>query len=142
MPGVTDTCCGYSGGLKPKPTYRNIKDHTEAVMVTFDPTKISYEKLLNHVFLSTNVHSAPPALEGCRHGARQYISAVWPNGPEQKAALQRKIEAVEKQRGKKVLMCTDPLKTFWYAEQYHQQYSFQGNEKQRARAEAYARAHP
>merc|ERR1719198_2872221 len=109
-------------------------------MVTFDPTKLTYDQLLTHVFNSTNVHSPPPALEGCRHGARQYISAVWPNGAEQKQALQRKMEAVEKQRGKKVLMCTDSLKTFWYAEQYHQQYSFQGNAKQIARAQAYARA--
>lgn len=105
-------------------------------MVTFDPSKTSYEKLLDYALRTANLYKTPPAVEGCRNGARQYISCIWPRTPEQTATLRRRVEAIEKASGRKVTMCLDPLGDFYYGEQYHQQYSFQPNQKQLARKAA------
>ena len=51
MGGVVDVVVGYTGGSKKNPTYQNIMDATEAVLVEYDPSIISYEKILNEVEL-------------------------------------------------------------------------------------------
>ena len=50
LPGVTATRVGYSGGDVPHATYRNHGTHAEAIEVVFDPTKLSYRELLEHVW--------------------------------------------------------------------------------------------
>jgi len=124
-PGVISTAVGYSGGSAAHPTYKqvctNTTGHAEAVQVEYDPGKVSYDQLLD-VFW--NSHD-PTTLN--RQGPDvgiQYRSVIFYHTPEQKAAA-----AASKQRlassgryAKPIVTQIQPAKTFWRAEEYHQQY--------------------
>ncbi|CAN0462336.1 unnamed protein product, partial [Phaeothamnion confervicola] len=72
VPGVVRTRVGYSGGQQPNPTYDAIGDHTETVEVDYDPSKISFEKILEVYATAPNVHRAA--------WKRQYRNAVFYHG--------------------------------------------------------------
>src|ERR1044071_10451848 len=87
VPGVIDTDVGYTGGWLDNPTYEDTHDsksgHAEAIRVTFDPSVLSYEDLLEQWFLKL---AAPTTLN--RQGndvGTQYRSAIFPQTPEQKS---------------------------------------------------------
>jgi methionine-S-sulfoxide reductase len=107
---------GYSGGKQVNPTYRNIKDHTEALLIEFDPLVVSYQDL---------------ALEWSRmhlptyEGKCQYRSAVWYLNEEQKKAAESVVEEMKASTGK-VYTSVDKATRFYRAEEYHQNY-FQKN---------------
>src|SRR6201999_680276 len=89
LPGVYTTAVGYAGGFPPTPTYDEVcygkTGHTEAVLVVFDPEKISYEELLKAFW-----ESHDPS-QGMRQGndvGTQYRSAVYTTNPEQAAAVE------------------------------------------------------
>ncbi len=124
-PGVIDAVSGYTGGHKDNPTYKEVcrtgTGHAEAVEVTFDPAKTSYEDLLN-VFWK--IHD-PTQLnrQGPDIGA-QYRSAIFYHGEEQKRIAEA---SKEKQKGKgffakKIVTEIAPASAFWPAEEYHQRY--------------------
>ena len=97
MPGVTDAVSGYAGGSKDNPTYEQVSSgrtgHAEAVEVTFDPAKVTYDELLNAFW---NMHD-PTTLnrQGPDHG-HQYRSAIFFHSVEQEAAVRK--SAAEAQR--------------------------------------------
>jgi len=107
---------GYTGGEKPWPTYQSIQDHTEAVRLEFDPSKISYGELLDKIFNSASPFTGPSSY------SKQYQSGVWYTSQEQYADIQNKVKEVEKRTGRKVLMEISPAKSFYRAEEYHQKY--------------------
>ena len=125
--GVYVTAVGYAGGATPNPSYEETcsgrTGHTEVVFVAFDPAKISYEQLLKVFWENHN------PTQGMRQGndvGTQYRSAIYTTSDAQmKAAL-----ASEKAYGKALAakglgpITTEiaPLKDFYYAEDYHQQY--------------------
>ncbi len=121
------TAVGYAGGVTPNPTYEEacsgLTGHTEAVLVVFDPAKISYETLLK-----TFWESHDPT-QGMRQGndiGTQYRSAIYTTSEAQmKAALASKA-AYEKALSEKgyAAISTEvaPLEHFYFAEDYHQQY--------------------
>jgi peptide-methionine (S)-S-oxide reductase len=125
IPGVIDTAVGYLGGTLENPTYEdvctNTTGHAEVVEVTFDPAKVTYERLLDVFF---NTHD-PTTLN--RQGpdvGTQYRSAVFFHSPHQEAAARKTIEALEKS-GKfkrKIVTEVTPASTFYRAEDYHQRY--------------------
>ena len=89
-PGVTNTAVGYAGGFTPNPTYQEVcsarTGHTEIVKVSYDPAKISYEKLLKIFFENHD------PTQGMRQGndvGTQYRSAIYTTSPEQLATAQR-----------------------------------------------------
>src|SRR4029077_5198328 len=90
IPGVIDAVSGYTGGSRDNPTYEQVcsgrTGHAEAVEVTFDPTKVTYDELLNAFW---NMHD-PTTLnrQGPDHG-HQYRSAIYFHNPEQEAAARR-----------------------------------------------------
>ena len=125
IPGVLETMVGYLGGHTANPTYKDVctdeTGHAEVVQVTFDPSKVSYEKLLE-VFWSTH---DPTTLN--RQGpdiGTQYRSAIFFHSPEQERrvrASKDKMEASGKFRREIVTEIT-PASTFYPAEEYHQKY--------------------
>lgn len=123
--GVLATRVGYTGGHLFEPTYKDVcsgrTGHAEAVEVTFDPDKVSYEELLD-VFWA-NHDPTTRNRQGPDIG-HQYRSAIFPHDDEQgKAAVvsKERLEASGKLRRPIVTEIT-PASTFWQAEEYHQQY--------------------
>jgi peptide-methionine (S)-S-oxide reductase len=125
LEGVISTRVGYTGGHFDKPTYKDVctdrTGHAEAVEVDFDPTRVSYEKLLE-VFWDNH---DPTQLN--RQGpdwGTQYRSAIFFHSPEQEAEAKASKAALEKSRrySKPVVTQIVPATTFYEAEDYHQQY--------------------
>ncbi len=123
--GVISTKVGYLGGNKDNPSYEEIcsdeTGHAEVVEVTFDCEKINYEQLLN---LFWNIHN-PTQLnrQGVDIGT-QYRSAIFYHSEEQKeiAVLSKnKLEKINKY-SRPIVTEISQVKTFWEAEDYHQQY--------------------
>jgi peptide-methionine (S)-S-oxide reductase len=123
--GVTATAVGYEGGSLANPTYRDVCDgetgHAEAVEVDFDPSRVSYDKLLD-VFWENH---DPTTLN--RQGpdvGDQYRSAIFFHDADQEAAARASKERQEKSGRFKRPIVTQivPAETFWRAEDYHQQY--------------------
>ena len=124
-PGVVSTRVGYTGGLTRSPTYDDVclgdTNHAEAVEVTYDPRKVSYEQLLTIFFENHN------PCEVNRQGpdvGTQYRSAVFYNGAKQKSAaeaMKKKLDASGRFK-KPIVTQLLPAVTFYPAEDYHQQY--------------------
>lgn len=125
VPGVVETTVGYLGGHTANPTYKDVctdeTGHAEVVQVTFDPSKVSYDKLLD-VFWSAH---DPTTLN--RQGpdiGTQYRSAIFFHSSEQERqarASKEKMQASGKFRRPVVTEIT-PASTFYSAEDYHQKY--------------------
>ena len=86
--GVVDTEVGYTGGSLKNPTYHDTHDgksgHAEAVRITFDPSKISYEDLLEKWFFK--LHDPTTLNRQGNDIGTQYRSAIFPQSPEQQAS--------------------------------------------------------
>ncbi|MFX1500576.1 MAG: peptide-methionine (S)-S-oxide reductase MsrA [Promethearchaeota archaeon] len=125
LDGVVSTRVGYTGGHFSEPTYNDVcshkTGHAEAVEVTFDPSKISYDELLD-VFWS--IHD-PTTLN--RQGpdvGSQYRSAIFYITNEQKEKAESSKAKLEASKRFKRPIVTQivPASDFWQAEEYHQQY--------------------
>lgn len=124
-PGVVDTAVGYVGGKTSQPTYEQVcsgrTGHAEAVEVTYDPTGVTYEALLNVFWENhdpTTMNRQGPDV------GEQYRSAVFFHSPEQEAAAKASKAALEAAGRFRRPIVTQivPAATFWRAEEYHQQY--------------------
>ncbi|MCK9923236.1 peptide-methionine (S)-S-oxide reductase MsrA [Frankia sp. AgPm24] len=127
VPGVYTTAVGYAGGSTPNPTYEEtcsgLTGHTEAVLVVFDPAKVTYEQLLK-VFWEGH-----DPTQGMRQGndvGTQYRSAIHTTSDAQArtAAASRDAFAEVLAAAGFGAITTElaPAGTFYYAEEYHQQY--------------------
>src|SRR5438477_2076011 len=125
--GVYTTAVGYAGGHTPNPTYEEVcsgrTGHTEAVLVVFDPNKVSYEQLLKVFWESHN------PTQGMRQGndvGTQYRSAIYTFNDAQRQAADASKSAYQKALKAKGLgtITTEiaPSGEFYFAEDYHQQY--------------------
>jgi peptide-methionine (S)-S-oxide reductase len=126
-PGVYSTAVGYAGGATRNPTYEEVctglTNHTEAVLVAFDPKIVSYEELLKLFWES---HDPTQGMRQGNDAGTQYRSAIYTYGDEQHKAALRSKEAYQQALNKKGF---GPITTeirlapeFYYAEDYHQQY--------------------
>lgn len=121
--GVDSAINGYAGGNKKNPSYEDVTSetsgHTESVLVYFDPKVISYNELLNVFFAS--VDPTQKDRQGNDIGS-SYRSAIFYSNSEELAAARSAI-AMESSRYKsKIVTELLPLKTFYRAEPYHQNY--------------------
>ena len=125
--GVYTTAVGYSGGITMNPTYREVctgfTGHTEAVLVVYDPKKISYDELL------TTFWEQHDPTQGMRQGAdvgTQYRSGIYYLSEEQKdsSLKTRKLYKSELSKNGFGPITTEIIEAadFYYAEHYHQQY--------------------
>jgi len=126
-PGVYSTAVGYAGGETPNPTYEEVcsgfTNHTEAVLVVFDPTQVSYEELLK-VFWEG--HDPTQGMGQGNDRGSQYRSAIYTYGDAQAkaAAASRDMfqDALKKKGYGPITTEIKPAGEFYYAEDYHQQY--------------------
>jgi peptide-methionine (S)-S-oxide reductase len=127
LDGVYTTAVGYAGGFTPNPTYEEVcsgrTGHAEVVLVVFDPKRISYETLLQ-----TFWESHDPT-QGMRQGndvGTQYRSAVYTFSDEQRRAAEKSRDAYQARLRDagydEITTDVEPETTFYYAEDYHQQY--------------------
>lgn len=125
LPGVIEATSGYIGGTLEKPSYQAVctgnTGHAEAVQVTYDPQKVTYEALLD---LFWRMHD-PTTLN--RQGAdvgTQYRSAIFYHTPEQAEAARRSKDQLETSGTLKrpVVTQIEAASTFYPAEEYHQRY--------------------
>ena len=125
VPGVIDTQVGYTGGKAANPTYKEVctdaTGHAEAIEITFDPDKVSYQALVELFFKmhdSTQVNRQGPDV------GTQYRSAIFYHSPEQKVAAEAAKDALEKSGKYKKPVVTQilPAGPFYRAEEYHQRY--------------------
>ena len=123
LQGVIGTESGYTGGVVANPTYEQVSSgstgHLEAVRVTYDPGKVSFEKLLS-VFWR-NIDPTDAGGQFCDRGP-QYRSAVFfADAGEQDEAVRQKAR-LEKEKGMRVVTEILPRAEFFVAEEYHQDY--------------------
>ena len=123
--GVLDVIVGYTGGTMENPTYEMVcsdkTGHAEAVQVTFDPSKVSYETLLN-VFWD-NHNPTTRNQQGPDFGS-QYRSVIFYHSDEQKKLAEASRQKLDESGKWKNPIVTQvlPATTFYKAEEYHQQY--------------------
>jgi peptide-methionine (S)-S-oxide reductase len=124
-PGVTATRVGYTGGTVANPSYELVctdtTGHAEAVEVTYDPARVSYDDLLD-VFWSSH-NPTTRNRQGFDVGS-QYRSAIFLHSPEQEAAARASRDRLEAERRFPNPIVTDiePAAEFYEAEDYHQRY--------------------
>jgi methionine-S-sulfoxide reductase len=126
VPGVVDTEVGYTGGWLENPTYHDTHDgqsgHAEAVRITFDPSLISYEDLLEKWFFK--LHDPTTRNRQGNDIGTQYRSAIFPQTPEQQGVAERvkaRVEASGRWR-RPITTTIEPASTWYGAEQDHQDY--------------------
>ncbi len=127
LPGVHVTAVGYAGGLTPNPTYEEVcsgrTGHNEAVLVVYDPKRVSYEELLKLFWESHN------PTQGMRQGndvGTQYRSGIYYHSEAQRKAAEASKDAYASALAAQGLgpVTTEivPAPEFYFAEDYHQQY--------------------
>ncbi|MBI3751953.1 MAG: peptide-methionine (S)-S-oxide reductase MsrA [Chloroflexi bacterium] len=129
VPGVWTTAVGYQGGFTPNPTYQEActgrTGHAETVRVVFDPSKVTFEDLLK-VFWES--HDPTQDMRQGNDVGTQYRSAIFVQDDDQRAAAERSRAMYQQQLSAagygeiKTEIVGPPSPTFYFAEDYHQQY--------------------
>ena len=121
--GVKKVVSGYSGGHVPNPTYEQIctklTGHAEVAQVEFDPAVLKLDTLLDVFFAAHD--PTTPNQQGADHGP-QYRSVIYFANDEQKKAADAAKERAKKEWGATIVTEISPLKEFYAAEDYHQNY--------------------
>jgi peptide-methionine (S)-S-oxide reductase len=123
LPGVISTRVGYTGGHFEHPTYEDVCSHTtghaEAVEVSYDPDKVTYDRLLE-VFWN-NHNPTTPNRQGPDVGSN-YRSAIFYTSDAQKEAAEKSRDQAQAKYSKPIVTEIAAVQAFWPAEEYHQQY--------------------
>ncbi len=123
--GVVSTVSGYTGGTVVNPTYKQVSHektgHYEAVKVTYDPDKVSYDDLVDYYF--HHIDPTDAAGQFCDKGD-SYRSAVFVANPDQREVAETEVEMIDHSGvlDKPVVTKILDAGTFWPAETYHQDY--------------------
>jgi peptide-methionine (S)-S-oxide reductase len=125
VPGVTGAVSGYIGGKVKNPSYDQVSSgrtgHTEAVEVTFDPAKVSYDKLLDVFWVN---HDPTVKDRQFCDGGSQYRPEIFYHSEEQKRLAEASKAKWEKQKPfrQPILTPITQASDFYPAEEYHQDY--------------------
>jgi peptide-methionine (S)-S-oxide reductase len=127
LPGVVTTAVGYAGGSTPNPTYEEActgrTGHAEVVLVAYDPSTITYERLLKTFWES---HDPTQGMRQGNDAGTQYRSLILTTDDEQRAAAEASRDAFQTSLTKTgfgtITTEIAPAGPFYYAEDYHQQY--------------------
>jgi peptide-methionine (S)-S-oxide reductase len=123
VPGVLEVVSGYTGGHTEDPTYRQVcshrTGHAEAVEVTFDPARITYDELLN---LFWQIHDPTQLNRQGPDVGDQYRSAIFTHDSEQEQAAIASRDREQAKQRRPIVTQILPAARFWPAEEYHQRY--------------------
>lgn len=125
LPGIKQVVSGYTGGHVANPTYRQVSTgttgHTEAVEITFDPTVISYDELVEIYWRQTDPTDASGQFAD-RGSA--YRAVIFYNSETQKKIAEQSKEALQQQNkfDAPIVTAIEPAKPFYPAEEEHQDY--------------------
>ena len=123
VPGVLATVSGYTGGQVDNPTYEQVSSggtgHVEAVQVTYDPSVVSYEQLLEAYWPTVDPFNGRGQF--CDRG-EQYRPVIFVGGAAERGAAEASRVRVEKRIGKAVVVEIEQAARFYPAEPYHQDY--------------------
>lgn len=119
--GVLDTEVGYAGGENDNPTYKNHPGHAEVVQIEYDQTKTSYTKLFDFFF---QIHDPTTLNRQGNDQGTSYRSVIFYTDSEEKTLAEKMIKIVNKSGRweNSVVTSLEPLKEFYKAEEYHQDY--------------------
>ena len=126
LPGVISAESGYSGGTTANPTYQQVSSgrtgHAESVLVRFDPDRISYATLLRAFW--RNVDPLDGEGQFCDRGS-SYRPVIFTGSAEQleQASESERLARQELGTSGALAVAIEPLKRFWPAEDYHQDYA-------------------
>ena len=124
-PGVVKVESGYTGGVVPNPTYQQVctglTGHTEAVRITYDPHKISYQDLVN---IYWQVTDPTDAMGQFQDRGSQYQPVIYYNSPQQKEIAEQSRQALSDSHkfSDPIVTRIEPAKPFYLAEDYHQDF--------------------
>lgn len=119
LPGITNIRVGYAGGTKPNPTYESHEGYKEALKVTYDPSIISYEKLLDIFWHNVDLFDADGQF--CDKGY-PYTAVIYTQNAQQQSEAAQSKKEIEKLFDKPVDVPIVTYTTFYDAEEYHQNY--------------------
>ena len=123
MEGVHNVVSGYSGGEEENPAYEDVKyqrtGHRETIQIDYDPKKVAFGALMD-VFLGS-VDPFDPDGQFIDRGF-SYTLAVYYLSEGQRKAAAEKLQKLEQESGKPVYIRLEPFRSFWRAEEYHQDY--------------------
>lgn len=123
LPGVKSVTSGYAGGHVENPTYKQVCEgntgHAEVIQIAFDPTKVSYETVLETFW---EAHDPTTLNRQGNDVGTQYRSTIMYHSPEQKVAAEKSKAAAQKKFDRPIVTEIVPLKKFYPAEDYHQDY--------------------
>jgi peptide-methionine (S)-S-oxide reductase len=121
LPGVVSTRVGYTGGDVDNATYRNHGTHAEGIEISFDPTQMTYRRLLEFFF---QIHDPTTMNQQGNDRGMSYRSAIYYVDEDQKAVAEETIKDVDASGlwPNKVITELDPVSDFWEAEPEHQDY--------------------
>jgi methionine-S-sulfoxide reductase len=123
LPGVVGTTVGYAGGTLDKPRYEDVKTgrtgHAESLQIEFDPSKISYDDILDFFF---RLHDPTTANRQGNDIGTQYRSAIFYHDEAQRDAAQRAIQRAQPKWSRPVVTEVVAFTNFYPAEDYHQDY--------------------
>ena len=121
--GVVKTKVGYLGGKVKNPSYEKVcsgkTGHVEAVEIIYDPSKISYENLLN---IFWKIHNPTTKNRQGLDIGTQYNSVIFYHNEKQKTLAENSKKEIQKKSSKKIVTQIRKASNFWYAEEYHQKY--------------------
>jgi peptide-methionine (S)-S-oxide reductase len=124
VPGVTKTTVGYTGGHTENPTYEEVCTHTtghaEAVLLEFDPAKVSYETLCRHFF---RMHDPTQLNRQGPDVGYSYRTAIFYFDDEQKAVAEATKADAQAEFDKPIVTEITEAGKFYQAEDYHQKYT-------------------
>lgn len=121
LPGVIDTEAGYTGGKNDNPTYEYHPGHAEALLITYDPSKIDYKHILDFFF---QIHNPTTLNQQGNDIGTSYRSAIFYQHDEELRIAQEMISVVN-ESGRwddPVVTSLEKFSRFWPAEEYHQDY--------------------
>ena len=129
LPGVQEVVSGYCGGDEEAPAYQDVKaqktGHRETVAVTYDDEVLSYENLLASFLSNIDPFDADGQFIDRGHS---YTLAVYYQSEDERIKAEKAISALSLKEGKKASIAVEPLKRFYEAEEYHQDYDLKNPE--------------